>query len=74
MSFCRTCKYWSVRPDMIGAGFCTNINTQLRLLVPDGLMTAQNFGCVLHEAGYQAHELVSRGEQARIAQEFIKDR
>ena len=74
MNLCRTCKYWSVRSDMIGAGNCINVDMHLKVITRDTtgtFITAQNYGCVDHEEGPCAAQLLSPEAHHHILRDFI---
>ncbi len=74
MNLCRTCKYWAVRSDMVGAGNCININLAIKVITRDAsgtFITAQNFGCTEHEEGQCTAIIDSPEEHKRKLAEFI---
>lgn len=73
MNYCRTCKYWGRRDHMIGAGICVNVEAMLRLVASvDYLMTAQDFGCVLHETGDPPLSIYNEEERVKIWKGFLE--
>lgn len=71
MNLCRTCKYWSCNSHTIGSGHCVNVEAHLRVLLPNtGLVTSQDFGCVLHEAG-PSPQVLSEEQHRQVVREFI---
>jgi hypothetical protein len=72
MNLCRSCKYWAVRAHAIGMGCCCNRDVQLRLFREENILTAQDFGCVLHEEGPQWAAIYSDEEIERIRKEFLE--
>lgn len=75
MNYCRTCKYWARRDHMIGAGICVNVEALMRLVLlthVDLLMTAQDFGCVLHETGEPPTSIYNEEERVKIWKGFLE--
>jgi len=74
MNLCRTCKYWSVRSHMIGAGNCVNLRLHCEVIVGQGkgiFITPQDFGCTLHEEGHCSANLLPAEEHEAVLSEFI---
>lgn len=71
MNYCRTCRFWALNDHMIGAGICTNVERGMRLVREAGSLTAQDYGCVLHESGAPVPSIYNSEEQASIRQGFL---
>lgn len=74
MNLCRTCKHWSCRSDMIGAGNCLNVSMQLKVITRDTsftFITAQNFGCTEHEPGPCTARLDSETDHHMKLRDFM---
>jgi hypothetical protein len=74
MNLCRSCKFWSRNAHFVGMGACVNQYALLRVNPNTGipLITAQDFGCILHEEGPGLASLQSPEEQDRILSEFYR--